>query len=406
MTKQTATGAQAPGAAKWLALIAAVLAFTYTFLSRYIWSPLMTDVSGEFAINATQAGLYMSAFFAGYLVTQVPGGIMADKFQPKYILIACTALSGAATALMSAIPGYEVGLALRILTGVASGCVMACCSKVVAVNFAPQERAVGMGILLASPPFGITLANMIGNPLNAAMGWRNTFLLVGAFAVVVIAALALFLKPIPHTEAPAAKGKQMGLLEGLIGYFKNGQQLILAASGFLFMFVSVGFATWANTYAGTLGFTPAEGGLVITAYSVAGIVGSCLSGGIAQKLKVSHKTFLIGSLALMAAFTLVFSFQRSYMALICAGIAYGFVSYLPSTHYTTLAIQYAGDRYAATAASTQNLMFQIASMVQPAIIGGLIDVTGNHALIWYAFFGCLAVAVLVTLTAKKDELVA
>lgn len=400
---KTQTQAHA-GAGKWLALVAAVLAFSYTFLSRYIWSPLMADVSGVFGISATQAGLYMSAFFAGYLVTQVPGGIMADKLQPKHILIACTLIGGGTTALMSQITGYEIGLALRILTGVSSGCVMACCSKVVAVNFAPRERATPMGILLASPPFGITLANMIGNPLNAAFGWRNTFLLVGAFSLVVIAALALFLKPIE--SAPAAKpGQQMGLLEGIKGFFSNKQQLILSASGFLFMFVNVGFATWANTYAGTLGFTPAEGGFVITCYSIAGIVGSCLSGTIAAKLKVNHKTFLLGSLAVMTAMTVVFSFMHDYTALIMAGIAYGFASYLPSTHYTTLAIQYAGDAYAATAASTQNLMFQIASMVQPAIIGGVIDMSGNYALIWYSFAVLLVASVLVMLAAKRDELV-
>lgn len=401
MTAQSTT--RAPGAGKWLALLAAVLAFSYTFLSRYIWSPLMTDVSGEFGINATQAGLYMSAFFAGYILTQVPGGIMADKLQPKHILIACTAIGGATTAFMSQVPGYEVGLALRILTGVSSGCVMACCSKVVAVNFAPAERATGMGILLASPPFGITLANMIGNPLNAAFGWRNTFLIIGAYAVVVIAALALFLKPIP--AAPAGAGKKMGLLEGLKGFFTNPQQLILAASGFLFMFVNVGFATWANTYAGTLGYTPAEGGFVITCYSIAGIVGSCLSGTIASKLKVNHKTFLIGSLAVMCAMTIVYSLARDYTVLLAAGVAYGFASYLPSTHYTTLAMQYAGDRYAATASASQNLMFQIASMVQPAIIGGVIDASGNYSLIWYSFAALLVASVVITCAAKRDEIV-
>ena len=46
----------------YLSLAAVTLAFTFTFLSRYIWSPLMADVSNEFGINATQAGLYMSAF--------------------------------------------------------------------------------------------------------------------------------------------------------------------------------------------------------------------------------------------------------------------------------------------------------------------------------------------------------
>ena len=250
---------QGAKASKWLALTAAVLAFSYTFLSRYIWSPLMTDVSNEFGIGATQAGLYMSAFFMGYLITQIPGGLMADKLQPKYILIVCTLCSGLATALMSVIPGYAPGLALRIITGVCSGCVMANCSKIVAVNFAPQERAIGMGILLASPPFGITLANTIGNPLNAAMGWRKTFLLVGVLAVVVIAALLLFVKPIPKAPVSAAVVKKPGMLEGLKVFFSDPQQLILGLSGFLFMFVTVGFATWANTYAGTLGFTRAQG---------------------------------------------------------------------------------------------------------------------------------------------------
>ncbi|MFR5727217.1 MAG: MFS transporter [Clostridium sp.] len=151
-------GTQTKKTNKYMSLAAVTLAFSFTFLSRYIWSPLMADVSGEFGINATQAGLYMSAFFAGYLVTQIPGGIMADKYQPKYILIACTVLGGAMTALMSAINSYEMGLAIRVVTGVSSGCVMAQCSKVV-LTFAPKRA---LGVVLASLPFGITLAQSLG----------------------------------------------------------------------------------------------------------------------------------------------------------------------------------------------------------------------------------------------------
>ena len=86
---------------RWLALMSATLAFTFTFLSRFTWAPLMSTVMEEFSINATQAGLYMSAFFAGYCITQIPGGIMADKLQPKYILIIATLLGG----IWGAIPG-------------------------------------------------------------------------------------------------------------------------------------------------------------------------------------------------------------------------------------------------------------------------------------------------------------
>ena len=383
---------------KYMSLAAITLAFSFTFLSRYIWSPLMADVSGEFGINATQAGLYMSAFFAGYLVTQIPGGIMADRYQPKYILIACTILGGAMTALMSRITSYEMGLVIRVITGISSGCVMAQCSKVVALTFAPQERASAMGVVLASPPFGITLAQSLGAPLNQAFGWRTTFVIVGAVAVGVVALLALFVKPVeksvPAEKTAGAAGRavaqtaaakpqaQAGMLEGLVGFFTNKQQLLLGISGFMFMFVSVGFATWTNKYAQSLGCTPVQGGMIITCYSIAGIIASCLSGGLAKKMHMSHRNFLMLTLTGMGVMTIFFSMQRSYMGLLLVGIIYGAVSYLPSTHYTTSAMMLAGERFTATAASTQNLLFQMASLIMPIVVGRVIDATGNYSLIW------------------------
>lgn len=395
---------------KYMSLLAITLAFSFTFLSRYIWSPLMADVSGEFGINATQAGLYMSAFFAGYLVTQIPGGIMADRYQPKYILMTCTILGGAMTALMSRITSYEMGLIIRVITGISSGCVMAQCSKVVALTFEPQERASAMGVVLASPPFGITLAQSLGAPLNQAFGWRTTFMIVGAVAVGVVILLALFVKPVEKSipsEKPAGTAAkpqaQAGMLEGLIGFFTNKQQLLLGISGFMFMFVSVGFATWTNKYAQSLGFTPVQGGMIITCYSIAGIIASCLSGSLAKKMHMTHRNFLILTLTGMGVMTIFFSMQRTYMGLLLVGIIYGAVSYLPSTHYTTSAMMLAGERFTATAASTQNLLFQMASLIMPIVIGRVIDATGNYSPIWYIFLGCIVISVVFSFFVKNDE---
>ena len=375
----------------------------------------MADVSNEFGINATQAGLYMSAFFAGYLVTQIPGGIMADKYQPKYILIACTVLGGVMTAAMSLITSHQMGLIIRVITGVSSGCVMAQCSKVVATTFEPKKRASAMGVVLASPPFGITLAQSIGAPLNQAVGWRNTFLIVAAIAVIIVALLVVFVQPIQRMPAAApaknpavaqtaaTAGGQAGLLEGLVGFFTNKQQLLLGASGFMFMFVTVGFATWTNRYAQSLGFTPVQGGMIITCYSIAGIIASCLSGSIASKCRMTHRNFLIVTLAAMGVMTVLFSMQRGYMGLIAVGCVYGAISYLPSTHYTTSAMILAGERYTATAASTQNLLFQLASLIMPIIVGRAIDLTGNYAFVWYIFLGCSVIAAVFCLFVKNDR---
>ncbi len=400
----------------WLSLVAVTLAFSFTFLSRYIWSPLMADVSVEFGINATQAGLYMSAFFAGYLITQIPGGILADKYQPKYILMVCTVLGGVMTAAMSMIRSYEMGLVIRVITGVGSGCVMAQCSKVVATTFEPKKRASAMGVVLASPPFGITLAQSLGAPLNQALGWRNTFLAVAAVAAIVVIMIAVWV-PVPKREKSAsaseggrlaqaqaaAAGGQPGLWEGLAGFFTNKQQLLLGASGFMFMFISVGFATWTNRYAQSLGFTPVQGGMIITCYSIAGIIASCLSGSLADKIHFSHRNFLILSLSLMGIITLIFSLQRSYGGLIGVGIIYGAVSYLPSTHYTTSAMLLAGERYTATAASSQNLLFQLASLIMPVIVGRAIDAAGSYGPVWYIFMGCAVISVAFCFFVKNDK---
>lgn len=283
---------------RWLALMSATLAFTFTFLSRFTWAPLMSTVMEEFSINATQAGLYMSAFFAGYCITQIPGGIMADKLQPKYILIIATLLGGICTALMALIGGYTMGLVVRIVNGLCSGAIMSSCSKIVTANFAPKERATGMGILLASPPIGILLANQIAPRLMHAVGWRGTFAYVSLFAVLVIVCLFLFVKPIPKVPAPAGKA---GLLEGLAVYFKDPQQIILALSGFMFMFVNNGFSTWGNKFAQSIGLTATQGGMIVSAFSIAGIIASCFSGKLASALGMSHKKFMLIALALMGA---------------------------------------------------------------------------------------------------------
>lgn len=389
------------GMQRWLALLAITLAFTFTFISRFTWSPVMSEAMGDFGINATQAGLYMSLFFTGYCITQLPGGVMADKLQPKWILIISTILGGICTWLMSIVGTYELGLVVRLVGGLCSGVIMSSCSKVVIANFEPKQRATAMGILLASPPIGILLANQIAPHLLASVGWRQTFAYMSLFSILVVVCLFLFVKPIKNDNTQAKKG---GLLAGLISFFTDPQQLLLAMSGFMFMFVNNGFSVWGNKFAQSLGLTGAQGGMIISAFSVAGIIASCVSGSIAQKLNISHKKFIIITLSLMGVLTAIFGMMDSYMTLILVGLVYGAFAYLPSTHYTTLASMRAGDQNGATAISAQNLIFQSASMVQPVIIGQLLDKTGNnYTVMWFVFAGVCLLGVAICCLFKTEK---
>lgn len=135
---------------RWIILILMLASFSATFMTRFIWSPLGSTVAPILGISNTAVGSFMSAFFIGYVVTQIPGGIMADRVGTKYVLSAGVLVTGLASIGMSMIDSYSIGFAIRILTGLGAGVVMACCSKTIAEYFDQSERGIAFGILLCS----------------------------------------------------------------------------------------------------------------------------------------------------------------------------------------------------------------------------------------------------------------
>lgn len=64
----------------------------------------------------------MGAFFWGYMVTQIPGGILAEKYGGKYVLgigILLTDFFSMLTPLAARHGGSGAVIAMRVLTGLA-----------------------------------------------------------------------------------------------------------------------------------------------------------------------------------------------------------------------------------------------------------------------------------------------
>lgn len=398
---------QKKGINRWVVLAVLVLCFTLTFFNRFVWAPLMVSASQEIGMNMALAGGYMSAFYLGYLITQIPAGILADKFRVKIILFLAVVIGGVLTLSMYFVNSYESGYALRLLSGLIGGFIMACCSRVLSNYFEAKTRAMAFGFLMAAPPIGTLMANLIGPPLNAAMGWRNTFVVAGIIsfvAAILVLVIIREAKKAPVAEGAVGAPKKTGMLDGLKAYFTNPQILILSVAGFLFMWVPPGTSTWGNTFMQQgLGYDQIQAGYVMTAYSVAAIIGSISSGFIGDYFKISKKLIIQVGYLLMAVFAFVFGMQTTFTGLMIVGIIFGYVSYLSSTHITTLAISYAGDKYAATTTSIQNLIFQIANVFMPIVCGGIVDSTGQFSGVWYLFTGLMIAAFIIVSFAKKDQ---
>lgn len=400
------------GLYRWIVLAILVLAFSSTFLSRFVWAPVIPAAAGELGLKMAQAGSLMSAFYFGYLFSQIPAGFLADRFRVKYMMFAAVALVAVATYAMSAVTTYQLAYAVRFTAGLIGGFIMAFCSRLLSNYFAPHERGVAFGILLASPSIGTLLANQVGPRVLGTLGWRAAFQVsAGIISAIAILILIVIKEPKPKASAGAPK---VSFTEGLKNYFTNPQILILSAAGFLFMAIPAGYATWSNKFMtgvvpGGAGLTPVQAGTIITAYSLFSIAGSMSSGFIGKKFNINPKTFITVIYVLMAVSILVFGMQTSFAGLLFASMFFGLVSCMSSTHITYWAVNMGGNKYAATTTSVQNLIFQSANVIFPTVAGTIIDratvggVVTSYMGVWTLFSVLLVGATLIILTASKKS---
>ena len=77
--------------------------------------------SGEFEWDSRQQGVILAAFFYGYITTQIPGGVLAQRFGSKLLLlfgISWTALLTLLTPVLTRWGDFAGIVATRVLEGV------------------------------------------------------------------------------------------------------------------------------------------------------------------------------------------------------------------------------------------------------------------------------------------------
>src|SRR3954454_3562104 len=109
----------------WIFLL---LGWTVSAADRALTGPVVTwmidnkigflaDVEKPYALGGLIGGL----FFAGYMLTQFPGGYLGDRYGHRTIIRVSLVWAGIATILSSHLTGLVVFIAIRVLTGLGEG---------------------------------------------------------------------------------------------------------------------------------------------------------------------------------------------------------------------------------------------------------------------------------------------
>jgi MFS transporter, ACS family, D-galactonate transporter len=161
--------------------------------------PIIQGVENPYAVSGLVVG---SLFFAGYMLTQFPGGYLGDKFGYRTIIAISTiwaALATILTGLMTALVGL---VALRVITGLGEGMFYSNDRSVIVEQTPEEKRSFGLGVVITGLAIGITIA-LISTPFLIGLGnsvfgadeaWRMPFIVLGVVTLVMGIGIIMFFK--------------------------------------------------------------------------------------------------------------------------------------------------------------------------------------------------------------------
>jgi MFS family permease len=190
----------------WIFLL---LGWTVSAADRALTGPVVTwmienkvgflaDAPKPFALGGLIGGL----FFAGYMLTQFPGGYLGDKYGHRTIITISLIWAGIATMLSGVITGLVAFIVVRVVTGLGEGAFYSNDRSLIAEQTPHEKRSFGMGFVITGLAIGITIATVFApdmiklgaNVFSGEDAWRMPFLLLGGATLIVGLAIATYFR--------------------------------------------------------------------------------------------------------------------------------------------------------------------------------------------------------------------
>ncbi|XP_050420309.1 putative inorganic phosphate cotransporter isoform X1 [Adelges cooleyi] len=160
---------------------------------------------GSFLWSTSQQGYVLSSFFYGYVITQIPFGILSKKYGAKYFLgvgMLINSIFGFLVPL-SANFGIFSLIAIRFIQGLGEGPIVPCTHALLAKWIPPNERSRMGAFVYAGAQFGTVISMPLSGVLSEygfAGGWPSIFYVFGAIGTLWSVAFLWFVHEDPESH--------------------------------------------------------------------------------------------------------------------------------------------------------------------------------------------------------------
>jgi MFS family permease len=404
-------------------LILLCIMYALTYIDRNNVSTAAFVFKQDLHLTNTQVGLVFSAFAYPYLLFQIVGGWVSDRFGARMALTASAVIWGSATLLTGKANGLAALVCARLLLGFGEGATFPTATRAMSDWLPAEKRGFGQGITHASARLGNALTPPIVAWLIASLTWRGSFIILGIVSVAWAIVWGLYFRNDPASH-PAITSRELETLPDYAARQRWPKKSVPWLSLIWRMLpVTAVYFCYAWTLWLYLAWIPSfflhsyhlklqDSAFFSAGVFSAGVIGNTLGGVLSDKIlsrtgsrnKARRNLVVIGFLCSLASMLPLLFVHNLSASAIFLSVAF-FFSELTIGPMWAIPMDIA-PRFAGSASGLMNTGTAFAAIISPLVFGFVIDKTGNWELPFIGSIVLLFVGAILAFWMKPDQALA
>lgn len=384
------------------------------YADRTILNPVMGQIAQQYNLSNTQLGLVNSLFFLTYAITQIPFGMLGDKYGRRLIITVGFVLFGLTTYLSGIATGFGVFMLYRALTGAGEGAYYGPAYALATESIPTKKITLGTAIINSGMAFGTSGGYLLSSKLVLENGehWSKPFLIMAIPTVIVGILFSALLKE--KVVRPEDQGKVKDEAQvsknavkekvSLKSIFSNRNLLCTFILCFCSIYANFVILTWLPRFLQVeRGFQGTSVGFIASLVPWASIPGALLFARISDKFKVTKKlVFILVPISLISVFGIAFVTNKTLLILVL--VLYGLTGKLAlDPILVSYVTKNAQKGSLSTTLSVYNFVGMSGSIMAPYVTGWIADSLGSMKVGFYLAAILLLVGMVVFSFASEQK---
>jgi sugar phosphate permease len=396
------------------------LMYLITYVDRVNIATAAADIRKELHLSNTQLGFVFSAFAYPYLLFQVFGGWVGDRFGPRFTLFTCGLVWAAATILTGLATSLTVLFLIRVLLGVGEGATFPVATRAMQSWTSPGRRGFAQGITHAFARFGNAVTPPLVAALIAVATWRGAFVALGCCSLIWVVAWVLYFRDNP-AEHPGITPEELdelpnrGVRPTAVRPDIPWRELTRRMLPVTIVYFCYGWTLWLYLNWLPLFFLNEykleiqKSAFYASAVFLAGVGGDLFGGMVSDRIlertgdlrKARRNVVMVGFLGAFVCLLPMFLTHDLTLITLALGAGFFFAEMVIGPMWA-IPMDIA-PKYSGTASGLMNTGSAAAAILSPQVFGYIADVTGNWHLPFAGSLALLLTGALLAPTMRPER---